>query len=170
MPETVILFWMLLLLLLIGGFAGIVAGMLGVGGGISVSGKYNIGADDIRYMITGGSGLGRYMGLGFSNDATLTASGDLDAIDGWAGFVSYRHVFNPKLRGNLFYSMAQFDNDPALTGLNVTESARSFHANLIYSPLPRIDVGAELIWGNRELESGVDGDLRRLHMHVKYSF
>ncbi|MCA8867564.1 MAG: sulfite exporter TauE/SafE family protein [Rhodobacteraceae bacterium] len=34
MPETVILFWMLLLLLLIGGFAGIVAGMLGVGGGI----------------------------------------------------------------------------------------------------------------------------------------
>ena len=32
------------------------------------------------------------------------------------------------------------------------------------------DIGAELIWGNREVESGADGDLRRIHTTVKYSF
>ena len=58
----------------------------------------------------------------------------------------------------------------ALTGLGVTEGVRSFHVNFIYSPLPKVDVGAELIWGERALESGAEGELRRLHTHVKYSF
>jgi hypothetical protein len=138
---------------------------------LSVSGKWNVGAnDDIRYMLSGGSGLGRYLAFGLGPDAMTAADGSLEALDGYGGFIAWRHAFSPKLRGNLFYSMAQFDNDPLLTGLALTESARSFHANLIYSPLPKIDIGAELIWGNRELESGADGDIRRLHMHVKYSF
>ena len=68
------------------------------------------------------------------------------------------------------FSRAQLDNDTDWTGFGVTKSAQSFHANLIYSPFPKLDVGAELIWGNRELESGADGDLRRVHATVKYSF
>jgi hypothetical protein len=66
--------------------------------------------------------------------------------------------------------MAQFDNDTALTGLGITESAQSIHANLIYSPFRKLDVGAELIFGEREIESGAKGELNRLHMHVKYNF
>ena len=58
----------------------------------------------------------------------------------------------------------------ALTGLGVTESAQSVHANLIYSPFPKLDVGAELIFGERKIESGAKGELNRLHMHVKYNF
>ena len=138
---------------------------------LSVSGKWNLGAnDDIRYMLSGGSGLGRYLGFGLGADAMQAADGSLEALDGYGGFIAWRHAFSPKLRGNLFYSMAQFDNDPALTGLAVTESARSIHANLIYSPIPKIDIGAELIFGERELENGQSGDLDRLHMHVKYNF
>ena len=41
---------------------------------------------------------------------------------------------------------------------------------MIYSPMPKLDIGAELIWGQRSLENDLDGDLRRLHTHVKYSF
>ena len=41
---------------------------------------------------------------------------------------------------------------------------------MIYSPLPKLDLGAELIWRQRSLEGEADGDLRRLHTHVKYSF
>ncbi|ODS64414.1 MAG: hypothetical protein ABS41_02990 [Arenimonas sp. SCN 70-307] len=138
---------------------------------VSVSGKWNVGAsDDVRYMLSYGPGIGRYLGLGLGPDAMTAADGSLEALDGIGGFVAWRHVFSPKWRGNVFYSAAKFDNETALTGLGVTESSQSFHANLIYSPLPKLDVGAELIWGNRELESGADGDLRRLHMHVKYSF
>ncbi len=143
----------------------------GSGFALSVSGKWNLGTrDDIRYMVSGGSGIGRYLGLGLASDTMQDADGSLEALDGVGGFVAWRHVFNPKWRTNLFYSLAEFDNDAGLTGTGVTESSRSLHANLIYTPLPRIDIGAELIYGERELESGADGDLRRLHMHVKYNF
>ena len=142
------------------------------GFGVSVSGKYNLSkSDDIRYMLTGGSGIGRYVGFALGADGTLDAAGgDIESTGVLAGFVAWRHVFDPKLRGNLMLSRAQFDNDTDWTGFGVTRSAQSIHANLIYSPFPKLDIGAELIFGNRELESGADGDLRRIHTSVKYSF
>ncbi len=142
-----------------------------IGGAVSVSGRFNVGkSDDLRYMVSAGRGIGRYLGLGIASDTVLDAGGNLEPIDGYGAFAAWRHAFSPKLRGNVFYSMAHFDNDKALTGLSVTERAQSFHANLIYSPLPKLDVGAELIWGQRSLENELDGDLRRIHTHVKYSF
>ena len=142
------------------------------GFGVSVSGKYNLSkSDDIRYMLTGGTGIGRYVGFALGADGTLDAvGGDIESTGVLAGFVAWRHVFDPKLRGNLMVSRAQFDNDTDWTGFGVTRSAQSIHANLIYSPFPKLDIGAELIFGNRELESGADGDLRRIHTSVKYSF
>jgi len=141
------------------------------GYGLSVSGKFNLGKnDDIRYMVTGGSGIGRYIGLALNNDAVLDSTGDLDNIDVIAGFVGWRHVFSPKLRTNLFYSRADYDQDVDLTGLGITKGAQSAHLNVIYTPLPKLDLGAELIWGQRELENGDRGDLNRLQTHVKYNF
>jgi hypothetical protein len=138
---------------------------------ISVSGKWNINpTNDIRYMISAGDGLGRYLGFGIGPDAALDADGDLHAQSGMGGYVAWRHVFSPKLRSSLFYSFAEFDNDIALTGTGVTESVDSFHATLIYTPAPKFDVGIGAILANRELESGADGDLTRLHAMVRYSF
>jgi hypothetical protein len=141
------------------------------GGAVSVSGKFMLGKnDDIRFAVNAGRGLGRYLGLGIASDTVLDAGGNLEAIDAYGGYVAWRHAFSSKLRGNLFYSAAHFDNDKALTGLAVTERVHSLHANLIYSPLPKLDIGTELIFGERSLEGEADGDLRRLHTHVKYSF
>ncbi|MEL1265816.1 DcaP family trimeric outer membrane transporter [Pseudoxanthomonas putridarboris] len=141
------------------------------GYGISISGKWNLGAnDDIRYMLTGGEGIGRYVGLALNNDAVLDVDGNLDNIGVLAGFVGWRHAFGPKLRTNVFYSRAEYDNETALTGLGITKGAQSAHVNLIYTPLPKLDVGAELIWGKRELENGDSGELNRLQTHIKYTF
>ncbi len=141
------------------------------GAAVSVSGKFNLGKrDDLRYMASYGRGIGRYLGLGIGSDTVLDAGGNLEPIDAYGAFAAWRHAFSPKLRSNVFYSMAHFDNDKTLTGFGVTERTQSFHANLIYSPLPKLDVGAELIWGQRALENDLDGDLRRIHTHVKYSF
>ena len=141
------------------------------GGAVSVSGKFNLGAsDDIRYAVNAGSGIGRYLAFGMGSDVVQDADGDIDALDGYGAFAAWRHVFSPKVRGNLMYSMAHFDNDPLLTGYGVTERSQSIRANLIWSPLPKLDVGAELSWGQRSLEGEEEGDLRRLHTHVKYSF
>jgi len=140
-----------------------------LGWGVSLFGKLPVGQDDLRFALTGGRGLGRYMALNLANDAVVDADGELEAIDGVFGYLGYRHVFNPKLRGNLFYARADIDN-PEFGGGAQTRSSQSLHANLFYSPLPKWDIGGELIYAQREIESGADGDLIRLHASVKYSF
>ena len=141
------------------------------GGAISVSGKLNLGAsDDIRYALNAGEGIGRYLAFGLGPDVAIDVAGNLHPIGGAGGFVAWRHAFGPKLRSNLMYSTARFDNDTDLTGLGITRSAQSIHANLIWSPIPKLDVGAEIGWGERTLENGAEGDLKRIHTTVKYSF
>ncbi len=142
-----------------------------LGYGISLSGKYVFNAaNDLRYMLNWGEGINRYLGLAISNDAVLDGDGRLETIGATTGFVAWRHVFSPTLRGNVYYSGAFFDNDTRHTGLNVTRNVQSVAGNLIWSPLPKLDLGVELRLSERELESGDDGRLRRLHFHAKYSF
>lgn len=138
---------------------------------VSVSGQFNIGAqDDLRYAINAGQGMGRYLALGLGADVMIDANDGLKPLSGSGGFVAWRHAFNDKLRGNLMYAAARFDNDTDLTGLGITRSTQSLHANLIWSPLPKLDVGAEIGWGERTLESGQSGEIKRVQTSMKYSF
>ena len=146
------------------------------GAAFSLSGRFNLGAsDDIRWMANYGEGIGRYMAFGLGADAVADANGRLHAQTGAGGFVAWRHAFTPELRTNLMYAVAAFDNDRNLAGWGpdswaAVERAHSFHANLIYSPFPKLDIGAEIGWGQRELEDSRKGDLRRIQTTVKYTF
>lgn len=141
------------------------------GWGLSASTKIKVGSkDDLRLMVTGGEGIGRYVGLNFSNDAVLDASGELDAIGVVAGFAAYRHVWAPGWRSSLIWSGQNVDNDTRFTGLSANRSAQSIHANLIWSPVTAFDVGAELMFADREIETGASGDLTRLILFAKYGF
>jgi hypothetical protein len=137
---------------------------------MSFMGKVLVGRDDVRWAVTGGSGFGRYVSLNFANDAVLDANGELDAISGWAGYVGYRHLFTEALRGSLFYAAQHYANDQKLTGGAANASSYSVHANLFYTPLPKVDVGVEYFHARRELENGTDGDEDRVHLIAKYSF
>lgn len=140
------------------------------GGALSVGGKWNLGeTNDIRYQLTGGA-ISRYIGLGVTSDSVLDANNELEAIDGWAGYVAWRHVFSKKLRGNIMYARSEYDNPVAYTGSGVTKSSQSWRVNLFYTPVPKVDVGIEYMAGKRELESGADGDIDRLQFTAKYSF
>jgi hypothetical protein len=139
--------------------------------GISLSGRFLIGAgDDLRWMASAGKGLGRYIGLNTANGAVLDENGNLRAIDSTGVFGSYRHFWNGHWRSNLTLGYLFVDNPVELTGPDVTKSASSAHLNLIYSPQPGFDFGVEFIYANRELESGEDGDLKRLQFSAKYAY
>lgn len=138
---------------------------------LSVSGKHRIGDDDdIRWMVTTGSGVGRYLGLNTANGAVIDPSGNLEAIDQTGWFLAYRHVWTPQWRSNLMYSALSVDNDVALTGTGVTSDVYSANVNLVYEPIPKLILGAELMFAEREIESGLDGDLTRLIFSAKYIF
>ena len=73
-------------------------------------------------MLVGGNGIGRYVGFALGAYGTLDAgAGDIEPTGVLAGFVAWRHVFDPKLRGSLMFSRAQLDNDTDWTGFGVTK-------------------------------------------------
>jgi len=148
-------------------------GLTETGYGLSLSGLFKLGAStDVRYQLTAGDGIGRYIGLStVAPDSYLKTGGlELEALGGWAAYAGIRHVIRPGLRGNLYYSTSHWDNDTSHTGFGTTQKVQSWHANLIWSPAPKLDFGVEASWGERTLESGRDGEIVRLHTMARYSF
>ena len=140
------------------------------GYGISASTKIMFGSADLRAMVTYGDGVGRYVGLGFVPDGYVDVAGDIATAEMVAAFVALRVPFGNGWRMNVMYGTTSidYDNDIAAVGLNDTGS--SFHVNLIKNILPKLDVGAELIYGEREVIGGASGDFTRAQFSAKYAF
>jgi hypothetical protein len=139
--------------------------------GLSIAGKFNVGEkDDFRWMVSGGKGLGRYVGLNIVSGAVLDENNELEAIDTLSAFLAYRHFWTERLRSSVALGWFSADNPTELTGLDISKEATSFHANFIWTPLPKLDLGVEYIFANREIESGADGDLNRLQFSAKYAY
>ncbi len=140
--------------------------------GITLGGKWVMGSNDsLHYQLSGGEGISRYIGLGITGDSAWDAVRDeLDPTGVMAGYVGWRHAFSPKLRSNLIYARSDYDNNAALTGNLVTKSVQSLRGNVFYTPMPKVDIGAELMYGVREIENGKKGDISRVQFTTKYSF
>lgn len=139
------------------------------GGGISFAGRIPLGKDDLKFMLTSGDGIGRYVALGTSADAVLSG-GKLDSIGITAGYLAYKHQWSQQWRSTLTASAFEADNNAARTGGAVTKSVRSYSGNLLYSPVAKLTFGVEYRHASREVENGADGSLDRLQFSTKYSF
>ncbi|MFC6632738.1 DcaP family trimeric outer membrane transporter [Microbulbifer taiwanensis] len=142
---------------------------------ISVSGKYQFGRDDIRFMLSSGNALGRYMGLNSYRAGIIEADGEIELIDQSGGYIALRHFWNDEWRSNLVLSASEADNPDSVS--DATASAyRSMHLNLLYSPIPKMTLGGEYIFASKEVENGSgaladdEGELQRLQFSVKYVF
>ncbi|WP_423897615.1 DcaP family trimeric outer membrane transporter [Candidatus Pelagadaptatus aseana] len=132
----------------------------------SVSGKYAFeNGNDLKFMYTTGN-PGRYLALGTWEDAYVDGS-DLKAldVDGW--YIAYKHKWNSKWRSNFVYAASEADNP--LDG-DSTESIYNANINLIYSPTPKMSLGAEYVTGEKELKNGDDGDATRVQFTAKYAW
>ncbi|GAB59946.1 DcaP family trimeric outer membrane transporter [Rheinheimera nanhaiensis] len=139
--------------------------------GVSATAKILLSNNnDIRITATTGSGVGRYIGLNTANGAVLDANNELEAIDSTAFAIAYKHNWNSQWRSSLVYSLLSVDNDVALTGAGATKTTNSWTTNLIYQAAKKLMFGIEYKFANREIESGLDGDMNRIQFSAKYDF
>jgi hypothetical protein len=127
------------------------------------------GQDDLRLALNAGNAIGRYQELGFFPDGYVGADGRLRLARQTSGFIAYRHFWTPNLRSSLELS-ATDSNPPDGTAAGINRASRSQHLNLIWSPLPAVNLGAELIHGERRVVGGDRGSLNRLQLAAQYSF
>lgn len=140
-----------------------------LGAGLSLSGKLPVGRDDLRFAVTYGQGIGRYIGFGVTADAIVDDDA-LQAIPVLASYLAWRHPWSAKWRSTLTLGYFDADNELAVSGDNVTGQVFSQSVNLLYSPVPRLSFGAELRHAQRQLENGDSGELDRLQLSTKYQF
>ncbi len=140
------------------------------GYGLSLSGVLKVGkTDNFNFMITGGRGIGRYVGLNLRDDVVVDANRHVDAIGLIAGFVSFRHFWSSQFRSVLTGSYYRAYN-PAIAGLLVTNNVGSVSFDSFYSPIKPLTLGLGYRYGRRELENGQAGDLNRLQFSAQYNF
>lgn len=139
------------------------------GVGISVSGKWLFAnGNDIKFMVNSGN-LGRYVALNAFRDGVIESDGSIHAVDVTGGYIAYKHKWSGKLRSTISYASTSADNATETVG-DVTKTVSNASINLLYSPTPKLTFGGEYIVAERETESGVDGDMKRLQLMAKWAF
>jgi hypothetical protein len=140
------------------------------GGALAFAGVLKtIGRDDFRFDINAGNAIGRYQVPGFLPDGYLDATGHVRLARQESGFIAYRHYWSPKWRSTLELSAAN-SNPPPGTANGINKSDRSQHVNLIWSPLPFVNFGAEVLHAERTVVGGDHGKLNRMQFSAQYNF
>lgn len=135
----------------------------------SFGGRLNIGSkDNLRGAITFGEGVGRYSTLAFVPDAQVIG-GELEALEQVAANISFQHWWNATMRSNLVLGFIDVDNEAGAAG-DPNKEATSIHVNFMYNPVKNLRLGIEYLYAERELESGLDGELNRVQFSSQYTF
>jgi hypothetical protein len=145
------------------------------GYGLSASTKIMFGnGADLRAMVTVGDGVGRYVGLGFVPDGYVDpGTGEIATAEMVAAFVALRVPFGNGWRSNIMFGTTDIDYDSDILAAGLNDTGSSFHVNLIKNVLPKLDVGVELMYGERETVGPSvpnKGDFTRLQFSAKYAF
>jgi hypothetical protein len=156
------------------------------GWGITTSGRKSLTwwgqGDFVLWQLSYGKGIGRYindLGTIGGGDAVFDPNGKLHALPVFAGYFSYQHRW-PKdiwflakwpgqLRSNLTFSWVAVDNFDFQDDRDYRQTSRA-SVNLIYQPIPKITLGAELLWGQRENKDGGTGKATQLQVSARYDF
>ena len=141
------------------------------GWGLSLSGKLNApwlaAKDNVRFQLQYGAGVGKYVNSEIA-DAVINGS-KMDLIPVFAGYLALQHWWTEELRSNATFGWVDIYNRrmEASDALN-----RTFYTagNLIWSPVPQVDLGVEFLWGQRREKSGQEAEDPRLQFSAHYRF
>lgn len=130
--------------------------------------------DKLLFQLNYGNGIGRYVNdlstIGEYDGIFDPNDNDLQLFHVTAGYLSWQHWWGlNELRSNFTFGAVGVDN-PGFIGEDAYKQTLRFSSNLIWSPIPRIDVGGEYLWGQRQNEDGDEGTATQLQFAVKYRF
>jgi hypothetical protein len=128
------------------------------GWAVSLAGRFNLpianGKDNFRIVGVYSDGGSRYVGTGTVDlyDPNLAAAGTLETYESWGVTASLQHFWADNLRSSLVggYTDVTVPTVVSANNPNVVENTYYAAANLIWSPVPRVDMGLEVIYVKEE--------------------
>lgn len=147
------------------------------GWGFSFSGNVQVpiwGEDDkFMFQLNYGDGIGRYINdlnsVGGQDAVFDPVTGELKALTAFGGYLAFEHWWSQKIRSTFVMGLTDVDNFDFQPD-DAYERTTRVTANLLYSPIPRLDLGGELLWGERTNKDGNTGDAIQMQIAAKYIF
>ena len=126
----------------------------------------------MKWQLIYGEGIARYIndlntvgGL----DGVFDPEGKIQTLPVVAGYISLQHWWSENTRSSFLVSGVWIDNHSFQPGNSYYKTER-VSGNITYSPVPRFDVGMEVIWGRRTNEDRQSGDAIQTQVMAKFRF
>ena len=102
-------------------------------------------------------------------DGVFDAEGRIRTLPVLAGYAAYQHWWSDSMRSSFLFSGVWVDNYSFLPDDSYHHTQR-LTGNFIYSPIPRLNMGVELLWGKRTNEDGQSGSALQTQISGKFRF
>jgi hypothetical protein len=143
-----------------------------LGWGLNFSGSFDTwGKDHFRFQFTGGEGVGRYIGdlNGTGSDAAPNANGELEALRAFGGLFTYERWWADRWGSTIVLATTNVDNSDGQTD-DAYHRTEYFSANILYRPIERGLIGAEILYGSRKNKDDQEATALRVLTTLKYTF
>ncbi len=153
----------------------------------AISGSYKITSNDTwKADFNYGDGAGRYQTSGIGQASAIVTPiaalvPELRTVKTYGGNTSIRHMWNATTRSNLVFGMTKTDIKGEMPNLAIggqkmsmavgtPDRRTSIHANLIWSPVPQVNIGIEYMWQKTTYQRSNNGTASRIHLGMQYKF
>jgi hypothetical protein len=164
-----------------------IASIFGWGFSLSGSNRFKKWSqqDTFKYQFNLGDGIGRYINdldsVG-GQDAVFSPEGDLKALPALGAYVAYQHYWKrdptsffgktgilKDLRSTLILGYTQVDTYDFQED-DAYRRTKRVTLNVLWSPIPEIDLGFELLWGERMNKDGERGNASQFQLAGTFFF
>jgi len=147
------------------------------GFGVGVSGRltapWQAETGQVTFSTYAGSGIGRYVTdlgtLGGQDAFYDPATNTIDALPVFAWYLGYERRWNADLRSTFTYGTVVVNNIAPQPG-SALHMTNRWSFNLTWSPIPRIDIVSEFLFGNRINKDGQKGASSQLQLGTNFRF
>ncbi len=112
-------------------------------------------------------GMGRYVNDGVT-DGVIDGE-NLKLLPVFSGFGALQHWWIDGLRSSAVFGWMDIDN-LSIERYNAMRRTLYLAGNLIWSPVKQMDIGGEILWGQRKSKGGSKGAATRIQFSAKYKF
>ena len=131
------------------------------GYGTSISGRLPFAVwskrDQVVFQVNGGTGIGRYISdlrsLGGQDGVFDPDANELLPLVVFSALVGYEHWWSERLRSSLSYAGVGVENRDVQPA-SALHRTRQGTVNFMWSPIPRLDLVTEFLWGRRTNKDG----------------
>jgi len=128
--------------------------------------------DNVKYQINYGQGIGHYMKdleSAGGQAGVFTDTGELELLEALGFYIAYEHHWSKNFHSSLIYGHVQVHNLEAQDD-SAYSRANRYAANFIYSPISRLDIGFEFLYGDRKNKDLQKGKATQIQLAGTFQF